>query len=77
MIKNKPFIEEIITNRTKNHDPPREIATRNKASPLEVWSDFKPFTEQLFLNIFNQNIDGVKIRFRYVTVNFNGRHKNK
>jgi hypothetical protein len=77
MIKNKPFIDSVIQGRNEKNDPPQEVATRNKASPIAVWCKFIPFSNESFNNIFKLPIDGVKIKFRYVTVIFNGRHKSK
>lgn len=77
MIKNKPFIDKVIAGRKMKNDPVTEFATRNKASPLNIWCNFKPFTEQSFKNIFNLNIDGVKLKFKFTTLTINGRHKSK
>ena len=77
MMKNKPLIKDVIQLRKKNNDPVKEFATRNKASPLNNWSKFKPFSEEAFNLIFNKNIDGVKLKFKYITLLINGRLKNK
>lgn len=77
MIKNKPLIDAVINGRKMKQDPVQEFAVRNKASPLDVWCKFKPYTEEAFNQIFNLNIDGVKLKFRFTTLTVNGRHKNK
>lgn len=76
MQKNRQLIEEVIQGRKMKNDPAKEIAIRNKASPLNIWSKFKPFTEARFNSIFKLNIDGVKLRFKNLTFIINGRHKN-
>lgn len=77
MIKNKTLIDEVICQRNKKNDPVKEFAVRNKASPLDVWCKFKPFTKESFNQIYKSNIDGVKLKFRFTTLVVNGRHKSK
>ena len=77
MLKNKPFIDKTIQLMKQDNDHVQEFATRNKASPLEVWSEFKPYSEKAFNNIYQLKIDGVKLKFRYTTLTINGRHKSK
>ena len=76
MIINKPFIDEVITMRKEENDPVKKIAIRNKASPINVWGNFKPFTIKYYNSIYTNNIDGVKLRFKHVTLTINGRHKS-
>ncbi|MDP8217635.1 MAG: hypothetical protein P9M03_02790 [Candidatus Theseobacter exili] len=76
MKKNKPFIEETIKLRLKANDPVKEFATRNKTSPIDVWNNFQKYTKRAFKIIYRLPIDGVKLKFRYVTLTFNGRHRN-
>lgn len=75
MLKNQQLIESVIQGRNDKQDPVKEFATRNKASPLNVWCKFELFTKESFLKIYNTNIDGLKLKFRYVTLTINGRHK--
>ena len=77
MIKNKTLIEDTITLRALKNDSPQKIATRNKSSPLDKWNTFKPFNQKNYTNIFNPNIDGLKLKFRYTTLIINARHKPK
>ena len=77
MIRNKPLIDSVILGRDKEDDPVKEFAYRNKASPIGVWCNFKLFTVESFNNIFNLSIDGVKLKFRHITLTVNGRHKAK
>lgn len=77
MIKNKPFIEEIIFKRNEKQDPAREFAVRNKASPINVWGKFQPYNILEFNLIHFTNIDGIKLRFKYTTLTINGRLANK
>lgn len=77
MVKNKELIEETIRLRELKDDSPQEIATRNKASPLDKWNAFKPFNQKNYNNIFKNNIDGLKLKFRYTTLTINARHKSK
>jgi hypothetical protein len=74
MIKSKPFIEKVINLRKQKKDPVLKIAIRNKASPVEGWSNFIPYSDEVFFRIFNLNIDGIKLKFRYTTLVLNGRH---
>lgn len=76
MIKNKPLINKTILLRCKNNDPPSHYSLRNKASPLNEWGEFKPFICRFFDNIYNQQIDGVRLKFKHVTLTINGRHKS-
>ena len=73
---NEPFILKIIDLRKQQNDNPKQYSTRNKASPLNIWSNFKPFTEHSLETIFNSNIDGLKLKFKFVTLHLNGRHKS-
>ena len=73
---NKTYVEKVIKHRTEMKDPVKEYATRNKDSPLNVWCNFKPFIIDSFNNIFNTNIDGVKLKFKSTTLTINSRHKN-
>lgn len=75
MLKNQQLIEDVISDRNAKYDPVREFATRNKASPINIWSQFELFTGKAFLKIYNCNIDGLKLKFRFVTLTINGRHK--
>lgn len=76
MINSKPFLEKVIHYRNEKKDPVKEFAIRNKDSPINIWCKFVPFSIESFNNIFNLNIDGVKLKFKYVTFLMNGRHKN-
>ncbi len=77
MVKNKELIEETIRLRKLKDDSPQKIATRNKASPIDCWNCFNPFNKKNYNNIFNDNIDGLKLKFRYTTLTINARHKSK
>ena len=76
MIKNKILIEETIELMKKENDPVQSFATRNKDSPKNIWSKFIPFSRKEFNKIYNSNIDGLKLRFKFTTLFINGRHKN-
>ena len=76
MLINKPFIEKTIEGRLKKNDPVKEFATRFKTSPIDVWNKFESYKKKAFQKIYNLPIDGIKVKFRYVTVVFNGRHRN-
>ena len=77
MTKNKAFIESVIQRRNNRQDPVQEFAIRNKASPIKVWCKFEPYSEESFKTVFKSNIDGVKLKFKNVTLTINGRHKSK
>lgn len=77
MKQNQALIDSVIQKRMNKNDNVKEFATRNKASPLNKWNKFNPFTSESFSKSFNQNIDGIKLKFKYTTIVFNGRHKNK
>lgn len=74
MLINKPLIEETIRLSELRNDPVQSFATRNKASPIDFWFCFVPFTRSSFNLIYNQQIDGVKLKFRNDILTFNGRH---
>jgi hypothetical protein len=74
---NEPFILKVIQLRKKQNDNPKQFATRNKASPINKWSNFEPFSEEAFQKVFNNKFDGLKLKFNYVTLLINGRHKSK
>lgn len=76
MIKNKTFIDETINLRMKKGDFLKEISLRNKASPLNVWFEFIPFSKKNYFKIFAPEIDGVKLKFKFATIYLNGRHSN-
>lgn len=74
MIKNRNFVESIISKRNDKEDYITEFAVRNKDSPAYHWESFKPYREkEFYLNLFT-NIDGVKLKFRYVTLTINVRY---
>ena len=77
MLQNKPFIEKIISKRESMNDQVKELAIRNKASPINNWSNYFPYNKLNYKSIYKPEIDGVKLRFRYVTLTVNARHKNK
>jgi len=78
MKKNKDLIIEVIKMRKDRQDPVQKIATRNKASPLDKWNNFEPFTTHSLTEIFSSNdFDGVKMKFRFVVLTINGRHKTE
>lgn len=77
MIKNKLFIDEVIKLRNEMKDTVQEIATRNKASPLNTWNEFQPYNAKELNLLYFTNIDGVKLKLKHTTLTVNGRHKNK
>lgn len=74
MNKNRKLIEEVIRKRNLKSDPVKKFATRNKASPLNSFEEFREFTEEQFEKIYQSKIDGVKLKFRYTILTINGRH---
>ena len=77
MIKTKEKIEKIIHLRASKFDILLDFAVRNKASPAENWCSFIYFDAHDFDNIYLLNIDGVKLRFRYTTLEICCRHNLK
>ena len=77
MNKNRQLVEQTIQLRMKQNDPVREFAVRNKASPLNKWSDFIPYTEEAIKKFYHLPIDGFKLKFKFTTLTISGRHKNK
>lgn len=77
MIKNKPFIDEVLRLRKKANDNPTSFAVRNKASPLNNWEDFQPFILEKLNQLYFTQIDGIKLKFQFTTLLVNGRHKSK
>lgn len=76
MIKNKPLIEQTIKIREEMNDPVLKFATRNKASPPEIFGRFNTYSKEAFKSIYFLSIDAVKLQFKYVTLIINGRHNN-
>ena len=76
MLINKKLIEETINLREQKNDFVREFATRNKISPINQWNEFEPYTENDFQKIYDNEIDGVKLKFKYTTLTINGRHRS-
>lgn len=74
MIGNKSFIEELIFKRNMKNDPVREFAIRNKDSPVEVWEQFKTFDFKELNFLLLADIDGIKLKFKYVTLYINDRY---
>ena len=77
MLVNKKFIEETIALREQEDDFVKKFATRNKTSPIKQWNEFEPYTKETFKRIYQLPFDGVKLKFKYVTLTINGRHSNK
>ncbi len=75
MIKNKKLIDYVINKRMKRNDPVTEFAIRNKASPIEMWGEFIPFTNEAYNNIYQLKTDGIKLKFKHTTLTINARHK--
>ena len=75
MLVNKKLIEKTIKLREQKNDFVKEFATRNKISSINQWSEFEPYTKDDFQKIYNNEIDGVKLKFRYTTLTINGRHR--
>lgn len=75
MHKNEAYILEVIQQRKERQDPVQQFAVRNKASPLNFWHKFEPYSEEAFRKIYKGNVDGVKLKFKTVTVLINGRHR--
>ena len=57
-------------------DPVLKFATRNKASPINIFGKYQPYSEEAFKTVYNSNIDAVKLRFKHTTLIINGRHKS-
>ena len=76
MEKNRQFIEKVLKYRNELNDPIRQFATRNKASPILDFEEFQDYNEQDFKQVYNNNIDGATLKFKYVTLVINGRHKS-
>lgn len=67
MLPNKKYIFSILKKR-----PPKQYATRNKK--LSYWNDFKPFSKSSRTELYiNTKIDGLKIKYDYLTITFDKR----
>jgi len=76
MLVNKKLIEETIALREQKNDFVKEFATRNKISPINEWNEFELYTKENFQKVYNNQIDGVKLKFKYTTLTINGRHRS-
>lgn len=76
MNKNRQLVEDTINLRLKKKDPVKEFAIRNKASPIDTWSRFIPYTQEAIKPYYFLPIDGFKLKFKFTTLTINGRHKN-
>lgn len=71
MIQNKDFINALIENKIGF-----QFAVRTIASEEADYSNFKPYTKESEKLIYNSKIiDGVKLKFKHITVTVNARHK--
>lgn len=76
MIQNRTLIDDVIKLRTMKNDPVQEYSTRNKASPIELFSPFQPFSYKALNHVLTKDIDGLKLKFKYVVLFINFRLKN-
>lgn len=72
-MRNKAFIQRTIALRIKDNDILREYAIRNKASPIDDWSNFKRYKKESIEEVFKPSVDGVKLKFKHTTLVINGR----
>lgn len=78
MLVNQELIEKTIELREQKNDSVKEFAVRYKGTPIDEWNKFETYTEENFQKVYGHPIvDGVKLKFRYVTLYLNGRHSNK
>lgn len=78
MIVNKELVEKTIVLREQKNDFVKEFSIRYKDSPIDKWQEFEIYSDKIFRKIYETPIvDGVKLKFRYVTLCINGRHSNK